>query len=152
MYGCVATGFSDTALAELCTQHLRVLGLSSQLGSQRLCFLLHGARKVDPGVVAQVATLKAWAMLVWNRGRPVEDLEAAVDWAERRRKEACSPWQRVLVSTGAMVTTLARIGWHLVNFCTWHTDQVIVLDLKSLAPDTIEKLATAGVVSWQWII
>ena len=72
------------------------------------------------------------------RALPTEDLELAFQWAEARRVEAVSPWQRVLGPAGATVTTLARLGWKAQTATAWLSDDGMSIDLNVHCPKTLK--------------
>eukprot|EP00973_Karenia_brevis_P026580 3667190-Karenia_brevis.AAC.1 len=103
-YGMAVSGASDTHLQQLRRAHAAVSGITSQFASQRLGILLRSKQRDDPALPVHVLPLNAWARTVWDKTIPLDDLEQAMQWAERRRLDSRSPWQRVLGPAGAVAT------------------------------------------------
>ena len=150
LYGMCTHGASDSHLKALRRSAARVQGINSQFGSQRLGFLLRPSASHDPAVAAHTLPLVAWAKVVWDGTLGDDDLQRTFLWAELRREQAASPWLRVVGPAGAMVTSLARLGWKPLSATEWATDEDVVNDLKECCPKSVGLMVRQGVVRWTW--
>eukprot|EP00959_Pyramimonas_sp_CCMP1952_P346487 7257140-Pyramimonas_sp.AAC.1 len=59
----------------------------------------------------------------------------------KAKDDAARLWSWVLFGpAGAVVQTLARLGWTGAPWCSWVTSSGITLDLRELGPRTIKAL------------
>ena len=130
--------------------HARIRGQASQFGSQRLGYLLRSKERDDPAIPVHVLPLNAWARTVWDDSVPISDLEVAMQWAEDRRLHSKSPWHRVLGPAGAVVTSLARLGWEVHGATKWVDDQGSSINLLECCPKSLTVLVERSVHRWTW--
>jgi hypothetical protein len=149
-YGMAVLGASDSHLGVLRATHARVAGLDSQLGSQRLGFLLRAGTNADPAVAAHTLPMFAWSKIVWEETAQLEDLNLATAWALDRMRSSKAPWKRVVGPAGAVVTSLARLGWECLDAKTWRDDLGTTIDLTQVCPKAVSELIARGVTRWTW--
>ena len=103
---------------------------------------------MDPVVATAVRVVLAWASLIWESKLNRADLRLAVHAAILRQGIARSPWATVNGSAGALVATLDRIGWVVIDESRWQDDPGLVLDLELICPRALAKLAERAVERW----
>ena len=107
------------------------------LGGQELEFAMmvaDGSKKgkADPAFEAHTSVALHWAQAVWNKWLPIEDLQATVDYAKGRVEGTDRPWAKVTGPAAALVCSLHRLKWEVVDATNLTTDEGKAIDLKEI--------------------
>ena len=148
LYAAETHGISDTALHRMRSMSAQIGGAGGQGRSLLLTMLLGQDVGMDPAVTTTVRVVLAWASLIWESRLNRADLRLAVHAAILRQDAAKSPWATVNGPAGALVATLDRIGWVVIDESRWQDDQGLVLDLELICPRALAKLAERAVERW----
>jgi hypothetical protein len=125
------------------------------LGGQELEFammLADGSKKgrADPAFEAHTSVALHWAQAIWNEWIPVATLQASVDYAEARIRDAANPWSVVAGPAAALVCSLDRLGWRVVSATELETDDGKTLDLRVTPPIVVKREVEEAVQRWRW--
>ena len=145
LYAAETHGISDTALHRMRSMSAQIGGAGGQGRSLLLTMLLGQDVGMDPAVTTTVRVVLAWASLIWESRLNRADLRLAVHAAILRQDVAKSPWATVHGPAGALVATLDKIGWVVIDESRWQDDQGLVLDLELICPRALAKLAGRAV-------
>ena len=151
-YGCDIVGMSDTHL-----QAARVAVAASAAPSSggkspdMILFALDVAGgSLDPIFSATVLLIKHWALAWWDGWAARRDLADAMLWAIAKLRHAQgSVWHYVSGPTTALVASLWRIGWSIIDAQSFVSDDGSVLNCLTDSPAAIALEANRSVHRWQ---
>jgi len=151
-YGCDIVGMSDTHL-----QAARVAVATSAAPSSGgktpdiILFALDVAGgSLDPIFSATVLLIKHWALAWWDGWTPQKDLMVAMEWAIAKLKRAKgSVWHHVAGPTTALVASLWRVGWSIIDAQTFVSDDGSHLCCLLDSPAAFALEANRSVHRWQ---
>ena len=152
LYGCHISGVSDTGLN---AARSKVASAASPAAGGRnptlaLLAMDGSAGTLDPGFEAHVEPTKHWALAVWERWQPREQLVTAFANAATKLASAVgSPWSMVHGPTTAVITTLERLGWQMPSATEMITDMGHSLDLTLDPPIAIVNECKDSVRRWR---
>ena len=145
-YGVDCTGLTNQQLSiartiVFCACEPRTAGKS-----RTLSLMLQGRGQLDPAFRAARAPVEAMASALWQTWLPKHVLATVCTWASQH----VLTWAQVKGPGGALVLTLARLGWTLHEFPVWRSHKGVLIDFSQLCPRTILKLVDQAVEAWQW--
>lgn len=107
----------------------------------------HGA---DPAFKLTNEPVMRWASLVWDKAMSLVDLDVALMHAQAKWDAAKMPWQTVTGPAGALVGSLARIGWRALKADRLQARDGRVLHLAEVCPRTLGKVIDRELERWCW--
>ena len=116
--------------------------------SLTLDFALEG-KGVGPAYRAHVEPVLFFCVAAWDGWIDRGDLVRGVNGARRVLEGASSPWSRVGGPATALVATLHRVGWELVDPFRWRTHRGDVRILE-VSPKAVAGLMEEAVELWLW--
>ena len=125
------------------------------LGGQELEFAMMVADgtktgEADPAFEAHMSVAMHWAQAIWNTWLNVEELHACIEYARARIEAASSPWAVVTGPAAALICTLDRLDWKVVNATELTADEGKTIDLRVTPPIIVKRMVEAAVRRWRW--
>ena len=152
MYGCHTTGISDTALD---AARSKVANAASPAAGGKnptlsLIALDGNAGTLDPAFEAHIGPAKHWALAVWEKWQPVQQLRNAFAGAANKLATTSgSQWAMVSGPTTAVIASLDRITWQMPSATVMVTDLGKTLNLELDPPIVIANECKEGVRRWR---
>lgn len=91
-----------------------------------------------------------WAMAIWNKWMPLDELQSMVWEAKTKLTLAAFPWRHVHGPATATVAACARIEWELKDASAIVTDEGRKVELELDPPAVVKKEAIETVKRWRW--
>ena len=104
----------------------------------------------DPAFTAHADTPVYLAVAVWENWMPIDMLQATVRKAKVELTHAKRQWAVVKGPAAALVATLARIGWTLVDAKQAYTDQQEEVSFLNDSPAMIKRMIHNSARRWRW--
>ena len=106
--------------------------------------------RADPAFPAHVDVVHNWSLAIRNQWLPAASLQQCVDFAGGRVNAAKQPWSVATGHAAALLLTLQRVGWQVVNATTLITDDGRTLDLNLDPPIVVSRCMVRAVRRWRW--
>ena len=145
-------GMSDSMLqaARVTVATLAAPGAGGKTPDLVLFALDAGKGTLDPAYDVTTLPLKHWALAWWEGWVSPVDLSRAAKYAAAAlRPAATSVWSRVTGPVAALLASIWRIGWDMVEPHILLTDVGRVLDLRLDPPAVVQAEAKVAVRRWQ---
>ena len=148
MYGADAMGIADSLLHTARTAAAQAA--APEAGGKHFERTLYavdaGGGTVDPAFMAHILPVKYWALAWWECWACGEELTNAYWSALRMLKQGKgADWAKVTGPASAIILTLRRIGWALIDEKTISTDEGQIIDLLLDPPAVTVKAVRNGV-------
>ena len=101
--------------------------------------------RADPAFDAHMEVALHWAQAVWNQWLTTEELQKCLDYARCRVAKSPSPWSVVTGPAAAMICTLKRADWTIIDATRLVTDAGRELDLLTDPPVVVKRQMEAAV-------
>jgi hypothetical protein len=148
LWGSRVTGLTDGDISKMrCSTAASMLRMSAGQSAAR-SLAATGHQRLDPAFAANAGPLEEWAVAVWDGYPSLQVLNLALKGAKARIAAAKTPWKIASDVAVVFLLTLARIGWSADSARYIRTHDGGRLDLLSLAPKVVVKLAKAATQAW----
>ena len=155
IFGEAVSGVSDSMLYTQRTYAAKAAAPPSGCCGQDLDLTLMMADasangRADPAFDAHKAHIVTWAFAVWETWLPIPLLEQLMANAIPTLRNARRVWAMVKGPAAAVVATVARIGWQMLNATQVLTYVGHMLDLKLDPPKVVAEHIFNAVERWRW--
>ena len=152
-FGQAALGLADYPLMQMRRRVAALIGGDAAGKDPNMVLTVADARlkhMVDPAFAAHTEVVGHWALAVWERWLPIEALHKSVVKARMELAKAKRHWSVVRGPASALVATLARVGWTLVDAVTAYTDLQEEVSFLRDSPAMVKMLMNQAVRRWRW--
>ena len=150
MHGFGGSGVSPSVLLHQRRAVQSAAAPKNGLGGQELemaMMIADGSKtgRADPAFPAHVDVVQHWAQAIWNRWLPVASLQVGLDYARTRVTESLRPWSVATGPAAALLLTLDRVGWTVVDATNLTTDTGRTIELSTDPPVVVARQMEAAV-------
>ena len=104
----------------------------------------------DPAFSAHADTVVQWATGVWDNLLPIALLQRSLTNAKMALARARRQWAVVKGPAAALVATLARIGWTVIDATTAYDDLATEVSFILDSPAMVKRKVHESVRRWRW--
>ena len=109
-----------------------------------------GDAPVDPLFDAHTHPICKWTKAIWAEWFTPREFEQVFQYATKRIDDARRPWGVVGGPGTGIVTSTARISWHMRSYHTVRIHDGTVIDLAARAPAQVKVYVKQGCRAWRW--
>ena len=152
-YGQAILGIADSQLLQLRRRAAGLVGGVAEGKNPNLVPTVADAKLgeiADPTFTAHADPKVCWAEAVWEGRMAVEWMQKTVTKAKLELTKAKRQWAVVKGLAAAMVATLARLGWTVLDAVNVYTDNFEQLDFQKDPPARVKQLIHDSVRRWRW--
>ena len=154
-FGQAAMGVADYPLMQLRRGAAGLIGGAAMGKDPNMTLIAADAKlkdKADPAFAAHSDVVGMWAMAVWEGMLPMQMLHKSICKAKVALVEAKRPWAVVKGPAAALVASLARLGWSVIDATLAIDDLGEEVSFTKDPPAAVAKLVSNAVRRWRWRI
>ena len=152
-YGQAILGVADYQLLQLRRRAAGLVGGMTAGKDPNLVLIVADARMgdmADPAFAAHADPVVNWAEAVWEGRMALEWMQKTVARAKVELTKARRQWAVVKGPAAAVVATLARLGWTMIDAVKVYTDKREEVDFQQDPPARVKQLIHESVRRWRW--
>ena len=152
-FGQAALGIADYQLMQLRRSAAGLIGGTAMGKDPNMTLITADARmgdRADPAFAAHADVVTQWAGAVWEGLLPIDALHRSMRKAKIELVNARKPWAVVKGPAAALVATVARLGWTMVDATLAFNDLKEEVAFCRDSPAAIKRLVHDSVRRWRW--
>ena len=152
-FGQAALGIADYPLMQLRRRAAGLVGGAAMGKNPNMTLVCADAKlgdRADPAFAAHADVVVSWALAVWDGLLPIEVMQKSIRKAKVALVSAKRQWAVVKGPAAALVATVARLGWTVVDATLAFTDLKEEVSFTKDPPAAIKKMVFDAVRRWRW--
>ena len=152
-FGQAALGIADYPLMQLRRRAAGLVGGAAMGKNPNMTLVCADAKlgdRADPAFVAHADVVVSWALAVWDGLLPIEVMQKSIRKAKVALVSAKRQWAVVKGPAAALVATVARLGWTVVDATLAFTDLKEEVSFTKDPLAAIKKMVFDAVRRWRW--
>ena len=152
-YGQAAIGISDYSLMQLRRTAAGFIGGAAKGKDPNLTLIAADAKmgdRADPAFTAHADVVVQWALAIWEGLLPLAMMQRSVLKAKADLVRAKRQWAVVKGPAAALIATVARVGWTVVDATLAYDDLGEEIAFTKDSPAAVKQKVHESVRRWRW--